>query len=155
MHSVSASAMKGVLQDIIKWCLQWNLCLEIPGPFHISICRPVQLKNDESQLSCMTKTQLGHCFVICCLAHGDEIGNERMDMINAPQAPECHITAELWLHLATCWGIQWDFACQRNRSRCSRFSKAGPPPPFHQILYCPLRWLLALAVRGILARCFS
>ena len=70
--------------------------------FSVSICRPIQLKNDESQLPCMTKTQLGHCFVVCCLAHGDEIGNERMDMINAPQAPECHITAELWLHLATC-----------------------------------------------------
>ena len=42
------------------------------------------------------------CFIDCCVAHGDRIDNERMDMINAPQAPECHVIAELWLHLATC-----------------------------------------------------
>ena len=47
------------------------------------------------------KAQLGDCFIVCCLAHGDMIDNERMDMINAPQASEYHVTAELWFQLAT------------------------------------------------------
>ena len=41
-------------------------------------------------------------FVVCCLALGDKIGNEWTDMISTTQASECHVNAELWLHLATC-----------------------------------------------------
>ena len=48
------------------------------------------------------KSQFGCCFVVCSLAHGDAIGSELLDMINAPQAFEYHVTAELWLQLATC-----------------------------------------------------
>ena len=32
----------------------------------------------------LTKAQLGRCFVVCSLAHGDAIGSELLDMINAP-----------------------------------------------------------------------
>ena len=49
-----------------------------------------------------TKAQLGCCFVVCSLAHGDAIGSELSDMINAPQAFEYHVIAELWRQLATC-----------------------------------------------------
>ena len=60
-------------------------------------------QNDGSQLrAAFLKAQLGHCLIVCCLAHGDGIDNERVDMINASQAPEYHITAEPWLRLATC-----------------------------------------------------
>ena len=75
-----------------------------------------------------TKAQFGHGLVVCSLAHGDAIGNELMDMINAPQALVYHVTAELWLRLATCRGIQWDFACQRGRSRCPLSAKQAIPP---------------------------
>ena len=106
------------LTEYHQWCLQWSFCLKIPGPFHVSICRPIQLNTMVHDcLPRLLKAHLGDCFIDCCVAHGDRIDNERMDMINAPQAPECHVVAELWLHLATCWGIQLDFACQPNRSR--------------------------------------
>ena len=49
-----------------------------------------------------TKAQLGCGFVVCSLAHGDAIGSELSDMINAPQAFECHVADELWLRMATC-----------------------------------------------------
>ena len=51
---------------------------------------------------CFIKAQLGRYFVVWSLAHGDAIGSELLDMINAPQAFKYHVTAELWLQLATC-----------------------------------------------------
>ena len=49
----------------------------------------------------LLKARLEDRFIVGCLAHGDMIENERMDMISAPQASECHVTADLWLQLAT------------------------------------------------------
>ena len=70
--------------------------------FHVSICRPIHLKTMvHNYVLRLLKAQLGDCFIICCVARGDGIGDERMDMISAPQASECHVTAELWLQLAT------------------------------------------------------
>ena len=48
------------------------------------------------------KAQLGCCFVVCSMAHADVIGSELSDMINAPRAVKYHVTADLWLQLATC-----------------------------------------------------
>ena len=50
----------------------------------------------------LLKTCFEDRFVVCCLALGDGIGDEWMDMISTTQASECHVTAELWLCLATC-----------------------------------------------------
>ena len=45
----------------------------------------------------LLKTCFEDRFVVCCLALGDGIGDEWMDMISTTQASECHVTAELWL----------------------------------------------------------
>ena len=49
-----------------------------------------------------TEVQLECCFVVCSLAHAVAIGSELSDMIDAFQAFEYHVTAELWLLVATC-----------------------------------------------------
>ena len=41
-------------------------------------------------------------FVVCSLAHAVAIGSELSDMIDALQAFEYHVTAELWLLAANC-----------------------------------------------------
>ena len=50
----------------------------------------------------LLKTRFEDRFVVCCLALGDGIGDEWMDMVSTTQASECHVNAELWLCLATC-----------------------------------------------------
>ena len=50
----------------------------------------------------LTEVLLECCFVVCSLAHAVTIGSELSDMIDALQAFEYHVTAELWLLVATC-----------------------------------------------------
>ena len=65
--------------------------------------RIIQLKTmGHNCVPYFTKAQLGCGFVVCSLAHGDAIGSELSDMINAPQAFECHVADRLWLRMATC-----------------------------------------------------
>ena len=142
------------LTEYRQCCLQWNACLKIPGPFHVSISRPIQLNTmGRDIVPRLLKTRLEDRFIVCCLALCGMIGNEWMDMISTTQASECHVTAELWLCLATCWGIQLDSARQLKRSRWSLSAKEDTSS--HQILHFPLKWLVALAVQGSSARCFS
>ncbi len=51
--------MKGVLQDIIKWCLQLNRCLKIPGPFHVSIVGQSSSKTMSHNCHVWPKLNLG------------------------------------------------------------------------------------------------
>ena len=65
-------------------------------------CRPIHLNTmGHDSVPRLLKAQLGDRFKVCCLAHCDMIENERMDMISAPQASECHVTADPRLQLAT------------------------------------------------------
>ena len=87
---------------------------------------------------CLTKAQLGRCFVVCSLAHGDAIGSELLDMINAPQAFEYHVTAELWLQLAT---------CSEGFSGILRVNEVDHDVPFQQSgQFLQLKTLLSIAM---------
>ena len=118
MHFASASVMKGVLQSIINDVFNGAFVWRYLDLFMlVFVGQSSSTQWFTTACHVFSKLILEIVFIDCCVAHGDRIDNERMDMINAPQAPECHVVAELWLHLATCWGIQLDFACQPNRSR--------------------------------------
>ena len=66
-------------------------------------CRPIQLNRmGHDIVPRLLKIRFEDRFIVCCLAHGDGIGDERMDMISTTQASGFHVTADLWLHLATC-----------------------------------------------------
>ena len=74
--------------------------MKIPGPFRVSIVGQSSSKMSHNCVPCFFKAQLGRCFVLCDLAHDDAVSSELLDMINAPQAYEYHVAAELWLQLA-------------------------------------------------------
>ena len=66
-------------------------------------CRPIHLNTmGHDSVPRLLKNRLEDRFVVCCLALGDGVGDEWMNMISTTQASECHVTAELRLHLATC-----------------------------------------------------
>ena len=120
--------MKGVLQNIINDVFNGTFVWRYLG-LSIQLFRPIQLNAmGHTCVPHLTEVLLECWFVVCSLAHAVTIGSELSDMINALQAFEYHVAAELWLQLTTCRGILWDSACQRNRSRRPQTAKRANPP---------------------------